>query len=108
MVEREVPGPAQDNAERIQSRDADDFARFPREELLVDQVATRDAGVAGRVVWPPVLIVVGFLIAFSVFVVRVWPVLVIGFLLMLVGTVWSLASHRGGRGLGPTTIRQPR
>ena len=108
MVDRQVPGAAQDNPERIQSRDAGDFARLPREELQTGGVPTRDAGVAGRVVWPPVLITIGFLIAFSVFILRFWPLLVIGFVLILIGTVWSIAGHRGGRGLGPTTVRESR
>lgn len=108
MVDRQVPGPAQDNPERIQSRDASDFAQLPHEELQPDTGSTRDAGVTGRVVWPPVLIVLGFAVAFSVFIFRVWPVLVIGFVLMLIGTVWSMTGHRAGRGLGPTKISESR
>ena len=94
--EKHVPPLVESSPERIQSRDAADFARLPADETTIDDRATRDAVVADRVVWPPVLIVVGFLVAFSVFIFRVWPVLVVGFLLILIGSIWSAASHRGG------------
>ena len=98
-----VPPLVEESPQRIQSRDAADFARLPDDETMLDDRATRDAVVADRVVWPPVLIVVGFVLAFSVFIFRVWPVLVVGFLLMLIGSIWSSVSHRGG-GTGRSTI----
>ncbi len=109
MADRQVPGPVQANPERIQSRPYPEFATFPPEELLGDDVrAGRDAAVAGRTTWPPVLIVVGFLLTFTTFVFNNPIPLIVGLLVILVGSVWSAAAHRSAHGVGPVTIREQR
>jgi hypothetical protein len=101
MAEGQVPPPVSEQAERIQSRPYEDFARLPEDEVRRDALSTRDMRVDNRIVWPPVIVTVGFVVAFLVFIVQHWLALVIGFGLILVGTVMSLASHRGPRGVGP-------
>jgi hypothetical protein len=71
-------------------------------------VIARDRLVTGRVVWPPLLVVIGFFVAFLVFFWQEWYVLVAGVVLILIGAIWSLVRNRGRRGIGPARIPESR
>lgn len=107
--ERTVPGPPEDNNERITSRPHDDFARLPEEE--VDEIPAPGAGPRGSLDDGPSLPIlvmgVGALVAFSTFLFgNGWP-LAIGLVILVAGALWAGLSgprHGAGQGSGPTTI----
>lgn len=105
--ERQVPGPAAENNERILARPATDFARFPAEEI--DEIDSPGAGpsgpVEGRPGAPVVLVVAGFLLAFATFVIHTPFLLGLGLLLVLVGTVLAAVRGRATRRPGTVTTR---
>ena len=101
MAEPQVPPAVTEQPQRVQSRPYDDFARLPEDEVRRDDLSTRDMRVDNRIVWPPLVVTIGFVIAFLTFVVQHWITLVLGFALMFVGSVMSAVSRRGGRSLSP-------
>lgn len=109
--QRQVPGPAQANSERIQDRDYEgDFSQLPPEE--VDPIAGPGEGPHGSLDngptnLPLIVIAVGALIAFSAFGLDSVVPLVIGLVVVVSGAIW--AGLRGqtiasGEGLGTVTI----
>lgn len=109
--QRQVPGPAQDNNERIQERDYEsDFAQLPPEE--VDPISGPGEGPhgsldSGPTNLPLIVIAVGALIAFSAFGLDSIVPLVIGLVVVVAGAIWS--GLRGqtiasGEGLGSSTV----
>ncbi len=105
---QQVPGPAIDNNERILSRPADDFARLPAAE--VEPVSQPGAGPHGSLDdglrMPTVLIVAGMAVAFATFLVGTPILLVVGFVLVVIGGIWSLATSHSGSGTGPARRRR--
>ena len=112
--EREVPGPARENNDRITERGYDSgFARFPEEE--VDPIAHPGAGPrgsldTGRSNLPLVVIAVGGVIAFAALGFAHVAPLAIGLLLVVAGAIWAgvrRQSHGSGAGTGTTTVTRP-
>lgn len=107
-AERQVPGPAADNNERITSRPYDGFATLPEEE--VQPLSAPGAGphgtVGGRVKAPSLLVAAGLAVCFATFVVGQPLLLAVGLAMIFAGGVWSARRYgRAGKGLGPTTVR---
>lgn len=110
--QRQVPGPPQENQERVQERAYEDhFARLPAEE--VDPISRPGGGPhgsldSGPTNLPLIVIAVGGLVAFSAFGLDSAVPLLIGLVLVVVGAVW--AGLRGqtvasGEGVGSATVR---
>lgn len=109
---RRVPGRARDNPDRIQSRGADGFARFPAEEAHHIRMPGEGprGPLDGSTQWPIVVIVVGFAALFLTFFVGTWWPLVAGLVLIAVGGGWNHANSdaAGGSfsGSGPVRIEE--
>lgn len=112
--EREVPGPARDNNDRIAERGYEsDFARLPAQEVdLIERPGggphgSLDTGPANL---PLAVIAVGGVIAFAALGFKHVAPLAIGLLLVLVGGIWAGLRHQtlaSGAGSGTTTIPDP-
>lgn len=110
--EHPVPPDVTASGERIRGRSAEsEFARFPASETI--RRARPGGGPEGPVAAGPlnrplVVMTVGAIIAFSVFFISTWLVLVLGLLVVLVGAGMSIVTHhRPGRrsGLGPSMVK---
>lgn len=109
--ERQVPGPARDNNERIQERGYEsEFARLPEEE--VDPISGPGAGPHGSLDrgarnLPLMVIGLGAIVAFTAFGLDTAVPLVLGLLLVVVGAVWAgmrSTTHASGLGSGTSTV----
>ncbi len=111
--QRKVPGPVEENPERLKSRPYDSaFAKLPTEEVhehVEPGGGPRGTVDSGPKNLPLMVIAVGGFVAFLTFFVgNGWP-LGIGLGLVVVGSLWAgLRSHRVGsmHGLGPVTITE--
>lgn len=109
--EREVPGPARDNNDRILERGYEGgFAQLPREE--VDPIPRPGAGPHGALDEagpnvPLLVIALGGAMAFASLGFNHAAPLGLGLLLVVVGAVWAGArsqTRASGAGTGPTTV----
>lgn len=112
--ERQVPGPARDNNDRILERRYEEgFAQLPEQEI--DPIPQPGAGPHGSLDAGPnvplLVIAVGGAIAFAALGFGHPAPLGIGLLLVVVGAVWAGARSQtlaSGRGTGPTTVPRDR
>lgn len=111
--ERQVPGPVEENPQRLQSRPYEsDWARLPAEEVHENVLpaggpqGTMDSGPKNL---PLMVIAVGLVVAFATFFVgNGWP-LGIGLALIAVGAIWAgVRSPSIGmmHGTGPATFTE--
>jgi hypothetical protein len=106
-----VPPDVTDSPERIKERPYEsDFARLPASEThprTVPGAGPQGPVAAGPINMPLVVMSIGALVAFSVFFINTWLLLVLGLLIIAVGAGMSIViHHRPGRrsGLGRSDV----
>lgn len=113
-VQRQLPGPATANPERIQSRPYEsNWARLPEEEIqrIAEPGGGPYGGLDDGVQWPVVLVVVAVAVLFLTFFVRHWITLALGLVLLVVAGVWRALTSEAvgsGHGVGPITVSDRR
>ena len=109
--EPQLPPPVEDSEARIKERDHDaSFARLPEDETHpVTRPGEGPSGPVASTNGPVVLMAVGAVIAFLVFVFQSPWVLILGIAIFLGAAVWAGVVNRGPgsmSGVGPSTRKR--